>query len=107
MNHGNVTAIVVPGSARTLPTGINDQGQIAGTYVFGALGFLLDPDLFGNFILGGEHGFVLDKGVFRTIDVPGANGTSVSGINNRGDLVGNYAKGTSVGAAPHAFVMIR
>jgi uncharacterized membrane protein len=37
------------------------------------------------------HGFVLNKGAFTQIDVPGAEGyTSVNGINGKGDLAGIY-----------------
>jgi hypothetical protein len=44
------------------------------------------------------HGFLLDKGVFTTIDAPGTSLTSVLDINNRGQMVGTYvdAGGTSV-----------
>ncbi len=56
--------------------------------------------------MGTRHGFVLNKGVFRdvftTIDVPGAAGTFLNGINASGQLVGTY-----VDADPdttHAFV---
>ena len=43
------------------------------------------------------HGFLLDKGVFTTIDHPDAVGeTAATGINNRGQIVGAYidAEGT-------------
>lgn len=36
------------------------------------------------------HGFVLSKGTFVTVDFPGATGTSINGINDRGQIVGNY-----------------
>jgi len=36
------------------------------------------------------HAFVLRKGTFTTIDVPGAISTSGRGINSIGDVVGNY-----------------
>jgi uncharacterized membrane protein len=41
---------------------------------------------------GGAHGFLLDKRTFTTIDVdiPGAVGTQVQGINNRGQMTGAY-----------------
>ncbi len=37
-----------------------------------------------------EHGFVLDKRGFRKIDIPGASQTRPFGINNRGQIVGQY-----------------
>lgn len=39
---------------------------------------------------GGSHGFLLSKGGFTTIDVPGASfGARVRGINIQGDIVGD------------------
>jgi len=40
------------------------------------------------------HAFVLRRGTFTTIDVPGAVATFGRGINARGDIVGNYIDGT-------------
>jgi hypothetical protein len=40
------------------------------------------------------HAFVLRKGTFTTIDVPGATNTFGRGINARGDVVGNYVDAT-------------
>ena len=104
LHRGVVTTINVPGASRTLCTGINDHSQIAGTYTFGALGFVLDNAIFPTFVLAGVHGFVLDKGVFKPIDVPGAAGTLVTGVNDRGDVVGLYAV-DSIGSVSHGFVM--
>src|SRR5262249_61850180 len=66
-----------PGSQLTIPTDINDRGQILGNY---------DDNV------GLPHGFLLDHGGFTTIDVsfPNALFTQVSGINNRGQVVGRY-----------------
>jgi hypothetical protein len=36
------------------------------------------------------HGFLLDDGVFTTIDAPGAINTSASDMNNRGQIMGFY-----------------
>jgi hypothetical protein len=44
--------------------------------------------------------FVLDKGRFTPIDVPGAGGTTATDINNRGQIVGEY--GEDPGNAPTA-----
>ncbi|HEX2462401.1 MAG TPA: hypothetical protein VHJ58_19815, partial [Vicinamibacterales bacterium] len=61
---------------------INDRGEFVGSY----------------FDAGGpQHGFLRDKrGVFTTIDFPGAEQTGAVGINNRGQIVGAYvdASGT-------------
>jgi len=55
---------------------INDRGEFVGAY-FDAGG----PTL----------GFLRDRrGVFTTIEVPGAEQTGAAGINNRGQIVGGY-----------------
>ena len=60
---------------------INNRGQIVGTYA--------DAEET-------THGFLLDKGVFTTIDFPGSSFTEAVGINGRGQIVGFYldAEGT-------------
>ncbi len=76
---GAFTTIDHPDAAAPLGTsaiGINDPGEVVGTYV--------DAD-------GDRHGFVLSKkGVYVTLDVPGALFTVAQGINNRGDIAGLY-----------------
>jgi probable HAF family extracellular repeat protein len=78
--------IEVPGAMSTLALGINDRGQIVGTF--------RDAE-------GVLRGFLLDQGVFTPIDVdvPGATRTEPTGINNRGQIVGNFtdAKGVRRG----------
>src|SRR5262245_44980367 len=58
----------------TAASGVNNLGQIVGSYAAG----------------GTSHGFLLDDAVHRTIDVPSARSTTVADINNRGELVGSY-----------------
>lgn len=71
--------INVPGSVETQANGINARGDIVGSYI--------DAD-------GISHGFLSRKGVFTTIDVPGATETlAARGINARGDIVGNFNSG--------------
>jgi hypothetical protein len=48
-----------------------------------------------------EHGFVYEKGVYTSIDVPGSTLTFVTGINQQGDIVGNYLDRQNV---QHGFV---
>jgi len=67
------TTINVPGAAWTNVNGINDAGQIVGTY----------QDASFNF-----HGFLGVGGVLTTVDQPGASSTNVNGINNSGQIVG-------------------
>jgi uncharacterized membrane protein len=68
----------------TAAFGINDRGRIVGTYIDAggrAHGFLRDKD----------HGALREKGAFTAIDHPdGALATVASGINNRGQIVGQY-----------------
>jgi hypothetical protein len=75
-NNGRIRTFDAPGAvgpAGTKAIGINNQGTIVGRYV-GA-----DDN---------RHGFVLRNGVFTTFDVPGANNTILTAINERGDLTG-------------------
>lgn len=68
--------IDVPHSDYTETNGVNARGDIVGMYV--------DSD-------GVSHSFVLRKGLFTTIDVPGATETlAARGINARGDIVGGF-----------------
>jgi probable HAF family extracellular repeat protein len=63
-----------PGSMGTLALDINASGNIVGNY--------LTAD-------GKAHGFLLSKGTFTTIDVPGAGLLSeANGINDAGEIVG-------------------
>jgi uncharacterized membrane protein len=66
----------VQGATDTEPRGINSAGQIVGSYI-------------GT---GGFHGFLLDKGIFTTIDVDlsDAMQTLAGGINAAGQIVGLY-----------------
>ena len=59
--------------------GINDAGQVVGTY--------LDAS-------GVAHGFLDTNGVYATLDVPAASGTEAYGINNSGQVVGSYQDGS-------------
>ena len=63
----------------TLPTGINNRGQVVGVYM----------EL--NDALLNTLAFVLEDGVFTTIDAPDATvGTLVLDINDGGQLAGVY-----------------
>ncbi len=67
---GKMTQIDYPGSVSTLCSGIDDVGDITGTYV--------DTKNVA-------HGFIRTKGKFRTVYLP-----DVTGINNAGVFVGGY-----------------
>jgi probable HAF family extracellular repeat protein len=70
------TRIDVPGAYNTEAFGINNLGQIVGSYA--------DSNSTG------PHGFLARAGKFSVIDVPGAVDTVASGINNLGQIVGSY-----------------
>jgi hypothetical protein len=72
----------------TVALGINDIGEVVGTYV--------DKD-------GNRHGFLRSsKGDFARFDVPGAGLTVGQGINNAGTIGGLYVDGSGL---RHGFVL--
>src|SRR4029077_8689079 len=111
---GAFRTIDVPGASDTQATGINNAGQIVGTFFDGTThGFVYaggtfttidvpDADVFTGFINGvngindtghvvgatgfftSSHGFLDVNGTFSPVDVPGAMATLPSNINNAG-----------------------
>ncbi len=63
-----------PGAVSTNIFGINDNGDVVGSFVDGS----------------GEHGYVLSGGAFTAFDWPGATWTEGWGINPQGEIVGQY-----------------
>jgi len=62
-------------TANTHANGINDNGQIVGSYTNNS----------------GGHGFLLSGGTYTTLDDPiFAGGNSAQGINASGQIVGSY-----------------
>jgi uncharacterized membrane protein len=114
------STIDFPGSNYTGPAGINNLGEIVGVYsisgssvlhgfarnggVFTTIDFPGSnpsnyPNQVNNFgvIAGGYidtnsvyHGFVYNAGTFTSVNFPGAANTSVTGINDSGELFGVY-----------------
>jgi uncharacterized membrane protein len=74
-------ALNVPLAVETNPAGINDRGEIVGVYCTGLAGGACHP-----------HGFHYHNGQFSTLDAPfpGATATRAFGINNDGQIVGDY-----------------
>ena len=68
-----------PGAVSTVASGINDYGQIVGSYVDGS---------------GNTNGFGYSGGSYTTIDVPSAAATTASGISNSGQITGSYIDGS-------------
>jgi uncharacterized membrane protein len=81
LRKGEYTTFAFPGFAATAPFDINNRGQIAGTGIaYDAAGTPTSV-----------HGFLLRKGAdgpVTQIDVPGAPGTAVTGLDDRGRMVG-------------------
>jgi uncharacterized membrane protein len=97
---GSVRKIDVPGAIGTAAFDLNDRGEVVGIYADPKEG---DPK-------GTTHGFRLRKGAFSTIDPPGAvdiegtpgfRATAPLGINNRGQVVGQYADAQGL----HAYLL--
>jgi uncharacterized membrane protein len=70
----------------TLVGGLNDRGVMVGAYTAND---------------GTAHGYLLRKGVWTTIDFPGAAATQLVGINDLGQIAGYYYDS---GGALHGFV---
>jgi probable HAF family extracellular repeat protein len=68
---GTYTSVNFPGA----PNGINDLGQVVGSYTNSA---------------NQGVGFLFSGGTYTTIQVPGATETNATGINNAGEIVGWY-----------------
>ena len=90
------TTINYPGSTSTAARGINDRGEIVGTYSCAAA--CINP-VNGETSTAGGHGFLLKDGVYTRIDVPGGIATVVRGISKQGIVVGHY----NVGPVTHGF----
>jgi uncharacterized membrane protein len=97
---GSVRKIDVRGAIGTAAFDINDRGEVVGIYADPKEG---DPK-------GTTHGFRLRKGAVTTIDPPGAvdiegtpgfQATAPLGINNRGQVVGQYADAQGL----HAYLL--
>lgn len=79
-------AFDVPGASITYGLGINNAGQIVGSYDDGS---------------GRHHGFVKDGDTYTLFDVPGAKTTNAWGINDGGQVVGGYQDASG---AVHGFL---
>jgi probable HAF family extracellular repeat protein len=77
---GFTTLDVIGLGLDTFAQGINDSGQIVG---------FTQPISF----IGAAHAFLFDGATISTFDVPGATSTQALGINNLGQIVGNFFDG--------------
>jgi uncharacterized membrane protein len=90
------TVIQYPGSTSTIARGINNSGDIVGTYTCAVA--CINP-VTGETSTPGTHGFLLQDGVYTRIDVPGGTATVARGIGEQRMIVGHY----NVGAVTHGF----
>jgi probable HAF family extracellular repeat protein len=101
----------------TEASGINDAGQIVGTFLDTSIvqhGFLLSGGSFttidapfgptaaaginaaGDIVgFSGAHGFLKTGASFSSVDFPGGTSTEAAGINDAGDIVGRYQDAAS------------
>jgi len=81
LKDGVFTALDFPGSIMTQAYGINNAGQIVGSYSTGV----------------GVQGFTYQDGVYTDVTVPNATYTDLRGIDSFGDMVGYYTRSLSHG----------
>jgi hypothetical protein len=86
-HHGRTVTIAFPGASTTMALGLNDLGEVVGSYDIGT----------GNNAV--THGFTWMNGKFTTVNFPMASSTTINGVNDEGDIVGFYtdAKGNTDG----------
>ena len=85
-HRGEVTTIDVPGAALTQPLGINNRGDVVGAY----LEAVPTPTPTPTTRPGGCAASCFATARSRRSTSPAAMGTKVSGINDRGEMVGYY-----------------
>jgi len=127
---GTFTEIAVPGATTTSVSGINNMGQIVGSFSDATgnfASFILDRGIFsllngpddvslfpsainnagvvvGQFFDDGYHGFIWDRSTLTQLDVPGASATSALGINDRGVVTGVYLTPGGEDGIEHGFI---
>jgi Cu/Zn superoxide dismutase len=82
--HRQFLDLAVPGASATQALGVNDHGEVVGTYTVGS----------GSSAV--MHGFTWTSGGgFATVDEPNGMGTTttINGVNDAGDLAGFYVDG--------------
>jgi probable HAF family extracellular repeat protein len=86
LDDGRYKRIDPPGAIGTKAVGINDRGQIVGGY--GDPRAVPGPD--GLYPAGTIHGYLWERGRFKTFDPAGSRAAAASAINNSGQIVGQY-----------------
>jgi YVTN family beta-propeller protein len=97
--NGVFTSVTFPESASTALNGVNNTGQIAGTYVL--------PEQSNS------HAFLLIGNIFTNEDVPGAVSTGAADLNDLDEIIGGYVDGEGISNAyletngPFAYAPVR
>jgi probable HAF family extracellular repeat protein len=89
-----VASIKVPGASTTEAMGINNLGDIVGSWE--------------DAVTRKRYGFLLSGGVYTPIDIPGAVLTVANDINDAGDIVGTYYEPADAGelfGASHGYLL--
>jgi len=80
LSHGTLTDLAVTGASATMALGVNNLGEVVGTYTVGSG----SSAVMHGFTWTARHGFT-------TVDDPhGIGTTTINGVNDRGQLVGFY-----------------
>ena len=87
MLHEHATALDTTPTFTTLE-GLPSGDYGAGTYG-AAYGINNRGDIVGTYVGGGLHGFLYSNGTYTTLDAPGSFDTQVFGINDRGQIAGD------------------
>ena len=88
----NFTSLDVPGGYATTAYGINNSGEVVGTYQDSSSGY---------------HGFEYTaQDGYTTFSVPGAESgtTQAFGVNNAGQIVGTYAVVSGINENAYGFI---
>jgi uncharacterized membrane protein len=86
------TAIDFPGSVATTAFGINERGEVVGSYTDSS---------------NKTHGFVRIGELFRSVDFPGAAFTQARGISPAGEIVGSYRLPGEPTVNAHGYLLTR
>ena len=89
---GRFSTVRVPGAVSTQAVGLDDRGRVVGDYTL--------PD-------GSIHGYVWENRRVTTVDGPEHSGATLTGINERGDIIGVYAPDPANPAARLAGFLLR
>ncbi|HTP29815.1 MAG TPA: hypothetical protein VMK12_29675 [Anaeromyxobacteraceae bacterium] len=92
---GTWTKLDFPGATNTFMGGINSLGETTGTYCTDA-----DCNYFHGFLF--RPGFGCGPGTYLSFDYPASFGTEGYGINDAGDIVGDYYDASGNG---HGFLL--